>query len=392
MLTGGPDRSLDHRLFNLMIFLIILITIWGAFNNALHLPPYILIPYMIALGLAVVTYSLSRRRLQFSEKMIYPLLALSMPVLGIIFFINSGSTGPIVIFFLAYFHTFIILSNNKQQYTIVLLLFAGVPTLYVVESLFPGLAIPYSGNNIRFWDSLLTFLVSALMLASSTILYKQNYNHERRNLAQKNIELLSRNEIMREQKQMLEQKTSHLEIALDELENKNKTIHILMKELNHRVGNNLQLVYSLLNMQESEIPDLTARQSIGQAKNRIVTISLLHQKLYRSEQPRDIDLPAYIRELCGYLVQDSTHPVDLKFSFDPPNFRSDLNASIHIGLIINEIVSNALKHAWLPDHIDRRLTLNAAVENDNRLEMSLADNLTVNNNAGGVVEIAMTLP
>jgi two-component sensor histidine kinase len=196
-----------------------------------------------------------------------------------------------------------------------------------------------------------------------------------------------------------------------------------MKELNHRVGNNLQLVYSLLNMQESEIPDLTARQSIGQAKNRIVTISLLHQKLYRSEQPRDIDLPAYIRELCGYLVQDSTHPVDLKFSFDPPNFRSDLNASIHIGLIINEIVSNALKHAWLPDHIDRRLTLNAAVENDNLLEMSLADNgtgfskhelslldsrfglrfvksvlqqysgnLTVNNNAGGVVEIAMTLP
>jgi two-component sensor histidine kinase len=221
---------------------------------------------------------------------------------------------------------------------------------------------------------------------------------------------------------MLEQKTEHLEAALSELQEKNQTIQILMKELNHRVGNNLQLIYSLLNMQEMEIPDQKARQSISQAKNRILAISLLHQKLYRSEQSHDIDLPAYISELCRFLVQDVTPPVDMKISFQPPDYRSDIKASIHIGLIINEIITNALKHAWLPAHMDRQIVVHGSVEDNNRLELIMTDNgkgfiqkkdalpdsrfglrfvqsvldqysgkMNLNSQSGGVVEIGMTL-
>lgn len=424
-LTGNPHQfTLEHRLFNLMLFLIILIAVWGsAYNYSLHLPMYTVYPCLIALAVAIFTFYLGRVRKAYSEPMIYPIVVLSTIILGFIFFLNSGSAGPMVIFILAMYHIFVILTNGRHQYTILIMLLVSVFTLYTVELMHPEFVSPYSGPVARFWDTLITFSVSTVILISSTIMFKRNYNNERRMLAQRNMELNESNAIIREQKVMLEQKTEHLEAALSELQEKNQTIHSLMKELNHRVGNNLQMIYSLLNMQEMEIPDQKARQSIGQAKNRILAISLLHQKLYRSEQARDIDLPAYIRELCGYLVQDIMPPVDMKISFQPPDFRSDIKASIHIGLIVNEIITNALKHAWLPAHVDRKIVVHASVEDNNRLEMILTDNgkgfaqkknawadsrfglrfvqsvldqysgeMNLTNQSGGVVEIGMTLP
>lgn len=375
-LCGSQEEFiLEHRLFNLMLFLTILMAIWGAgYDILLDLPFYTVYPLLAATVVGMVIYWFSRFRGIYTEAMIYPMVLMATAIGTVFFFLNSGSAGPMILLVLSVYHIFIVLANGKHQYFILGLLLLGGSILYFLELKFPGWVVPYPNASARFWDTVITFWFSAMFMASATMLFKRNYNHERKMLALRNQELNELNATIREQKAMLELKTDHLESALNELQEKNQTIKTLMKELNHRVGNNLQLIYSLLNLQESEILDPVARQFISQAKNRIIAISLLHQKLYHTDHTPYIDLPAYLRELCGYLVQDVVPSVSLQYAFQPPTFQSDLKVSIHIGLIVNELITNSLKHAWPLHQSDRAINLMVTLHESNRFTLRLTDN------------------
>ncbi len=375
-ICGDPEAfSLEHRLFNLMLLLAVLMALWGAvYDLSLHLPAYTIYPLFLAASVGMVTYYFSRIRRMYSEILIYPMVVVCTAVGLAFFFLNSGSSGPMFMLLLSVYQIFIILTNGRHQYYLLSLLLVSGGVALWMELRFPEWVVPYTGAVSRFADTSITFLFSALFMASATVLFKRNYNQERQTLAMRNRELNQLNETIREQKVMLEQKTGHLEKALHEVQEKNHTIQTLMKELNHRVGNNLQLIYSLLNLQEAEITDPLARQSLTQAKNRIIAISLLHQKLYRNDQSLYIDLPGYIRELSGYLIQDVMPRVELEYTFKPPVFQTDLKTSIHIGLIINELVTNALKHAWPIRNQDRQLKLTCSYDRNRKLTLNVSDN------------------
>ena len=123
---------------------------------------------------------------------------------------------------------------------------------------------------------------------------------------------------------------------------------LLLQEIHHRVKNNLQVVASLISLQMSRIVDEAASQVLRESQTRIHTMALIHERLYRSGDLASVDFAEYVRELVNY-VSGSYSPQSsrINVTVDVTKMALDLNTAIPCGLIINELVSNAFKHAFL---------------------------------------------
>lgn len=123
---------------------------------------------------------------------------------------------------------------------------------------------------------------------------------------------------------------------------------VLLKEIHHRVKNNLGIVSSLLQMQCRRTQDPLVTAILRDSQNRIASIALVHEKLYHSEDLADIDFAQYIPDLTTHLFDSynvSYSQIQLKIQVD--NASLDIETAIPCGLIINELVSNALKYAFV---------------------------------------------
>ncbi|MBH8561577.1 PAS domain-containing protein [Nostoc sp. CENA67] len=127
-----------------------------------------------------------------------------------------------------------------------------------------------------------------------------------------------------------------------------KEKEVLLKEIHHRVKNNLGIVSSLLQMQCRRTKDAQATAILRDSQNRIASISLVHEKLYRSEDLANIDFAQYIPDLTTHLFDSynvSSSQIKLNIQVDGASL--DIETAIPCGLIINELVSNALKYAFV---------------------------------------------
>ena len=127
-----------------------------------------------------------------------------------------------------------------------------------------------------------------------------------------------------------------------------KEKEVLLKEIHHRVKNNLGIVSSLLQMQCRRIKDAQATAILRDSQNRIASISLVHEKLYRSKDLANIDFAQYIPDLTTHLFDSynvSSNQIKLNIQVDGASL--DIETAIPCGLIINELVSNALKYAFV---------------------------------------------
>jgi|GEM_PF-513437 len=121
----------------------------------------------------------------------------------------------------------------------------------------------------------------------------------------------------------------------------------LLKEVHHRVKNNMQIIYSLLNLQSGSIEDQSVLNIVKESQNRIRIMALLHEKLYQSKEISYIDLPGYIKEIIKNVVSSYILDMDkIKVDVDIDEFEVSIDAAISIGLIINELISNAVKYAF----------------------------------------------
>jgi PAS domain S-box-containing protein len=130
----------------------------------------------------------------------------------------------------------------------------------------------------------------------------------------------------------------------------NKSLHekeLLLKEIHHRVKNNLQIVASLFNLQSRQISDPETLAMIRESQNRVRAMALVHERLYRSADISSIDLSDYVRFLGTSLFRFyGITPATVRFEINISDIQVDINSAIPLGLIINEILSNSLKHAF----------------------------------------------
>jgi len=147
---------------------------------------------------------------------------------------------------------------------------------------------------------------------------------------------------------------------------------VLLKEIHHRVKNNMQVIYSLLNLQAKGIADPTVRALIEEARNRVHSMALIHEKLYGSEDLAHIDFKEYLRSLVGSIA-DTYKRHDVDFSVNMEQLTLDVNVGIPCGLIVNELVSNSLKYAF-PDGRKGTITLGINKNSEGRYVLTVADN------------------
>jgi PAS domain S-box-containing protein len=134
----------------------------------------------------------------------------------------------------------------------------------------------------------------------------------------------------------------------------------LLKEVHHRVKNNLQIITSLLNLQAAQIKDTTVLQIFTETKNRVRSMALLHETLYSTENLARIDFTRYVESLCAHLFRSyGVDPQRICLQIAITGVTLDLDQAIPCGLIINELVSNAIKYAF-PD--DRTGTIGVALQ------------------------------
>ena len=138
------------------------------------------------------------------------------------------------------------------------------------------------------------------------------------------------------------QRTDQLNASLEEKE-------VLLREIHHRVKNNLQIIISILRLQNRHITDPGTRAILLDSEGRVRSMALVHEKLYRSIDLAHIDIGDYLRDLARYLFNTySVNQGQVAFSVEIPDLSLDINRAIPLGLILNELLSNALKHAFPP--------------------------------------------
>jgi PAS domain S-box-containing protein len=126
---------------------------------------------------------------------------------------------------------------------------------------------------------------------------------------------------------------------------------VLLREIQSRVRNNMQIVTSLLNHQSATFSDPVLRDAFRTSRNRIKSIALVHEQLYRSEDLSQIDFADYIQSLVVHLFQFyQIDPGRIRYTFDLSPSVFNVNISIPLGLIVNELIVNALQHAFPGDH------------------------------------------
>jgi len=122
---------------------------------------------------------------------------------------------------------------------------------------------------------------------------------------------------------------------------------LLLKEVHHRVKNNLQVISSLLNLQAQELSDPQTIRLLQESQGRVRSLALIHEQLYRSRDLSQIDFAAYVRELVEHLAQGMGRAATrINFRFDLEPVQLPLDLAIPCGMIVNELVSNALEHAF----------------------------------------------
>lgn len=137
---------------------------------------------------------------------------------------------------------------------------------------------------------------------------------------------------------------------------------VLIKEIHHRVKNNLQIIISLLNLQSGYIKDEFTLKAVKDGQNRVRSMALVHEKFYQAEELSEINFNEYLEKLCQYLFQsygDKSDRIELTVTGD--QILLDMDTAMPCGLLVNEIVSNAYKYAF-PGNIKGFINLSLSKE------------------------------
>jgi len=153
-----------------------------------------------------------------------------------------------------------------------------------------------------------------------------------------------------------------------------KEKEILIKEIHHRVKNNLNIVSSLLDMQADCIEDKRAIDAFKDSQNRIRSIALIHEKLYQSADLASINFREYVRDLVlAVFTTFGTDRLRIDAKFDIADVQLSVDVAMPCSLIINELVSNSLKHAF-PNNCPGEISVKLKMMAENKLELTIGDN------------------
>ena len=190
-----------------------------------------------------------------------------------------------------------------------------------------------------------------------------------------------RNNVKRNnQLQNLNQNLEATNLKLDKCNAENE---LLLKEIHHSVKNNLEVVSSLLELQSGQIDDPNILNAMQASQNRVQSMGILHQKLYQSEHLAFIEMKNYFINLSENILDSYNERERIEVEFPMENLELDIDTAVPVGLIVNELITNALKYAFPAGGLGK-IKLSLHEIGANMLQLSISDN--------GVGKIINALP
>lgn len=169
------------------------------------------------------------------------------------------------------------------------------------------------------------------------------------------------------------------------LENQNEEKEFLLKEIHHRVKNNLGIVSSLLDLQAEKIRDPKIVEAIKESRNRVYSMSMIHQKLYQGTNLSSIGMKEYLIELSQHILDSFGAKNRISFQYKLEDMQLDVDSAIPMGLIVNELLTNSFKHAF-PKNKMGVIKITCQQLSKDRVLLEVADNgigiIEVDNNKG----------
>jgi two-component sensor histidine kinase/HAMP domain-containing protein len=151
------------------------------------------------------------------------------------------------------------------------------------------------------------------------------------------------NQMAENLKNTIDERTQAEGQLMDSLQEK----EVLLKEIHHRVKNNLQIITSLLRLQAGQVQNPAAREILRESQNRVQSIAFIHDQLYLSKNFTKIDFARYFQSLAHHLFQSyGVRPESISLQVEIENLFLDMDLAIPCSIIFNELISNALKHAF----------------------------------------------
>lgn len=252
-----------------------------------------------------------------------------------------------------YFSFLILLFYLIKDRKLLILISHYYALLFILANLFDIVfrtTLIASENTIIFYY--VNVVVSFITSISFLTLFIQEYERKQQEIITTNIELEKNIAITTQQKE---------------------EIQMMMKEISHRTKNNLQLVSSIINIQSKNITDPNAKNTIDDIRNRIVSMALLHQKLYLNNNLNTFLLEGFIDDLLNYLLgiyDNKANPVKITKHIDEIEIKID-NA-IHLGLLLNELLTNSFKHGIVKSK-DKFINLKVTQNDKHKLLISISD-------------------
>ena len=170
--------------------------------------------------------------------------------------------------------------------------------------------------------------------------------------------------------------TQNMQNYIKTLEKQSKEKEILLKEIHHRVKNNLQIVSSMLNLQEDTLKDEESKVAIRDSISRVKSMALIHERLYMSNDLSSINIQDYVNSLVGHISQSQLEKVSgLEIEQDIHKIELNVDISLSLGLIINELVTNSLKHGFPQGQTFKNpMIIVSLKEIDSSLQLIVSDN------------------
>ena len=164
-----------------------------------------------------------------------------------------------------------------------------------------------------------------------------------------------------------------LQITNGQLDAKNQQNELLLKEIHHRVKNNLEVVSSLLALQSRQLDDDSAKSAMQESQNRVQSMGIIHQKLYQGKNLAAVEMKDYFVNLGEGVLDSFGKSEQVKITYAMEELELDVDTAVPIGLIVNELLTNALKYAFLNKE-NPEIQIQLQRLSDDSLKLVVSDN------------------
>ena len=345
--------SFEQRIFNLSSFVLAVFSMQGTiFNSLLGLHPTTIILGITGALLTLLTFYLSRFRKLFNNALLTGFTFATIAVVGPLFFFNGASLGPTIYLMVMILTSLLIISPPGMQLFFYVMYAVSILGMLLLEFYNPNWIIPYATNAQRIADYAISLSYTLFFTALVIWLFRRSYDREQRTI-------------------MLQKK--ELEALYADAQERNSYIQSLIRELHHRVKNNLQVVSSLMSLQSNRIEDINAKNALEEGKTRVDAMAMIHQKLYVDHELAAVNMQEYLQQLTSSLAGSfGLSPTVVETTVKLPNPSMNIDRAVSIGLIVNELVTNACKHAFKNiSHPKMYIQLH---QYENELQLTISDN------------------